>query len=56
MADTSSHWRDAARNPRFFFVDAYAAFPLILMLLHIRLWTFLVALSAMGFFYDSRTF
>ena len=48
--NTSSHWRDAARTPRFFFVDAFAAFPLVLMLLHIRMWTFLVAIGAMTFF------
>ena len=50
MADTRAHWRDASRTPRFFFVDAYAAFPLVLMLLHIKLWTFLLALTTMTFF------
>ncbi|MDP3558962.1 MAG: IcmT/TraK family protein [Legionellaceae bacterium] len=41
MADFSAdvHWRDAARHPRFFMVDARAAFPMLLFLLHIRLWT-----------------
>lgn len=50
MADTGAHWRDTSRTPRFFFMDAYAAFPLLLVLLHIRLWTFLTALAFMGFF------
>jgi len=46
----STHWRDAARMPRFFFMDAFAAFPLLLFLLHIRLSTFLSALGCMVFF------
>lgn len=45
-----SHWRDSARNPRFFLVDARAAFPVFLFLLHIRIWTgILVLLSAVFF-------
>ncbi len=47
---TESHWRDSARIPRFFFIDARASFPLLLFLLHIRLWSFILALSAMAFF------
>lgn len=50
MADVDPHWRDSARTPRFFFVDALAALPLILVLLHIRLWTFMLALAVMAFF------
>ncbi len=46
----NAHWRDSARNPRFFIVDARAAFPFLLFLLHIRLWTFIVAVVAMAFF------
>lgn len=37
-------WRDTARSTRFFFIDYRAAFPLLLFLLHIRLWTFVVVL------------
>jgi intracellular multiplication protein IcmT len=45
-----SHWRDSARNPRFFLVDARAAFPLFLFLMHIRIWTgILVVLSLLIF-------
>ncbi len=47
---TEAHWRDSARNPRFFLIDARAAFPLLLFLLHIRIWTAVVALLAMTFF------
>ncbi len=45
-----AHWRDSARYPRFFFIDARAAFPVLLALAHIRLWTISVALVAMLFF------
>lgn len=45
-----AHWRDSSRNPRFFFIDAYASLPLVIMLVHIRLWTFLSALAVIGFF------
>jgi intracellular multiplication protein IcmT len=46
----SSHWRDSARHARFFLVDARAAFPLLLFLLHIRIWTFVAAVIAITFF------
>jgi len=48
---TEAHWRDSARSPRFFFIDARAAFPLLLFLLHIRLWSFILALVTMLFFW-----
>ncbi len=38
-------WRDTARPARFFFVDYRAAFPLLLFLLHIRVWTCLLAIT-----------
>ena len=44
------HWRDSSRSARFFMVDALAAIPLVCVLLHVRMWTFLVALGAMTFF------
>jgi len=47
---TEPHWRDSARPPRFFVVDARAAFPLLLFLLHIRWWTFILAIVATIFF------
>ena len=46
----STHWRDSARSARFFMIDARAAFPLVFFLLHIRWWTFFVAVGAMMFF------
>lgn len=42
-----THWRDSARRPRFFWVDARAAFPLMLFILHVRVWTAIIALVAM---------
>ena len=51
MADFSpnAHWRDSARPARFFFVDYRAAFPLLLFLLHIKVWTFIAAVVTMLF-------
>jgi intracellular multiplication protein IcmT len=48
--DDSTHWRDSARSARFFVVDARAAFPLLLFLLHIAWWTFAIAVISMIFF------
>ncbi len=45
-----AHWRDSARNVRFWILDYRATFPLLLFLLHIRLWTFLTAIVATLFF------
>ncbi len=50
MESSDAHWRDSARQARFFFVDAYAAFPILLTLLHIKLWTILMAIGFMVFF------
>ncbi len=46
----TAHWRDSARIPMFFIMDAYSAIPLLLFLLHIRLWTFIAACCACAFF------
>jgi intracellular multiplication protein IcmT len=45
-----AHWRDSARAARFFIIDAKAAFPVMLFLLHIRWWTFIIAMIATFFF------
>lgn len=50
MAGQFGNWRDSARTPRFYMVDAKAAFPLLLFLLHIRMWTFTIAIISMIFF------
>jgi len=45
-----AHWRDSARSARFFVVDARAVFPFVLFLMHIRWWTFWIALVSVLFF------
>lgn len=44
------HWRDSARTPKFFVLDAYSALPFLFFLLHIRLWTFLICAGICIFF------
>lgn len=46
----TAHWRDSGRNPRFFIVDARAAFPIFLFLMHIRVWTGVLVLVSAVFF------
>jgi intracellular multiplication protein IcmT len=46
----TAHWRDSARTPMFFILDAYSAFPLLAFTLHIRWWTFFTALACCAFF------
>lgn len=53
MADgfsKTAHWRDSARSARFFMVDARAAFPIFLFLMHIRIWTGILVLVSAVFF------
>jgi intracellular multiplication protein IcmT len=49
VVDTA-HWRDSARNPRFFIVEAYAALPILFFSLHMTWWTFYLAMSVTVFF------
>jgi intracellular multiplication protein IcmT len=43
--DLGSHWRDSARQPKLFIIDAKAALFVLFWLLHPRWWTFYVALG-----------
>lgn len=43
--DVYSHWRDSARQPRLFLVDARAAVLILFFLMHPRWWTFITAIS-----------
>ncbi len=45
-----AHWRDSARSVRLFFLDFRACFPLLILLFHIRIWTFILAVIATVFF------
>ncbi len=47
---SDAHWRDSARAARFGLLDCRAAFPFLLFLFHIHLWTFILALLATLFF------
>lgn len=51
-----AHWRDSAREAKFFFIDANAAFPFFFFLIHIKLWTFVLAVILMSFFTILRRF
>jgi len=44
-----SHWRDTAREPKLFIVNANASVPLLLFLLHIRWWTFFASTGTVAF-------
>ncbi len=48
--NTSAHWRDSARNVKFFIWDAKAAFPFVFFLLHVKWWTFILSFLVMFFF------
>jgi intracellular multiplication protein IcmT len=50
MDMVNAHWRDTARTARFWIVDSTAVFPFLLWLLHMRVWTFAVAVLATAFF------
>jgi intracellular multiplication protein IcmT len=46
-----AHWRDSARPARFFVIDYRGAFPILLFLFHIRLWTLGLTVVSLVFFY-----
>ena len=52
----ATHWRDSARTPRFFIIDARGAFPVVLAFFRPHLWTFglafifLIALGILEYF------
>lgn len=48
--DVFAHWRDSARQPRFYVVDARVVLFILLWLLHMRWWTFTLAVSAVTIF------
>lgn len=43
-------WRETARYPELFMIDARALFPLSIWLLHWAQWTFAMAVVGVGFF------
>ena len=50
IASPNAHWRDSSRQVKFFFIDSKAAFPFVVFLLHMRMWTFILAVLMMLFF------
>jgi intracellular multiplication protein IcmT len=50
MPSPNASWRDSARYPKFFIFDSRAVFPLFLWMLHIRWWTFILAIITTAFF------
>jgi intracellular multiplication protein IcmT len=48
--DPNTHWRDSARPVMFFNLDGRAVFPVLIFLMHMRLWTLGVAIFFMLFF------
>lgn len=45
-----AHWRDSARYPQLFIIDARSVFPVLLALLHLRVWTIALAIMVSLFF------
>jgi intracellular multiplication protein IcmT len=47
---STASWRDSARPIRFFMLDGKSVFPVVILLMHIRLWTFVLSLVTVVFF------
>ena len=47
---STAHWRDSSREVKFFMIDSKAAFPFVIFLMHMRTWTFFLAVTMMLFF------
>ncbi len=45
------HWRNSMKPVRFFMFDARAGFFVVLLLVHARLWTFLLLMTVLAVFY-----
>ena len=43
----NTHWRDSARTPKFFMIDARSSLFILLFLIHPRLWSGILALSVL---------
>lgn len=56
MSSVETHWRDSARRTRFFMLDSAAILPIFIFVLHIRLWTFILALILITFFWILERF
>lgn len=45
-----AHWRDSARPIKFFIWDGRAVFPVVLLLIHIAVWTVILTVVLIAFF------
>ncbi|MBI1215046.1 MAG: type IV secretion protein IcmT [Alphaproteobacteria bacterium] len=48
---TDWHWRNTMKTVRFFIFDARAGFFVVLVLVHARMWTLMLAILVMSTFY-----
>jgi len=48
--NANAHWRDSARPVKFFIWDGRAAFPVVILLVHISWWTFFLTIGLIIFF------
>ena len=48
--NADAHWRDSARPVKFFVWDGRAAFPVVIFLMHMTLWTLGITLFLITFF------
>lgn len=45
-----AHWRDTFKPARFFFLDARAGIPIVVTLLHVRVWTVVLTVVIVSIF------
>lgn len=48
--NADAHWRDSARPVKFFIWDGRAVFPVVLLLIHIAIWTIALTIALIAFF------
>ncbi len=48
------HWRNSMRSARFFSFDARSVLGILLVIIHIRLWTLMLAFSLIGVFWAAE--
>jgi intracellular multiplication protein IcmT len=49
-----THWRNTMKPARFFALDAFSVFPFMLVLIHVRLWTIILAAVVTTVFWISE--
>ncbi|ALB23855.1 putative intracellular multiplication protein IcmT [Piscirickettsia salmonis] len=54
--NTGVHWRDSARHPKLYIIDARACFPIVLFIFHMKFSTFIIAILSVIFLSILRKF